>query len=244
MLLALLYHKIGSGKYANSLKTLDAHFRWIASHYPTVLPGESLPKKLAVCLTFDDAFFDFYHHVFPLLKKYNLKALLAVPTAYIPENTTLSVEKRLEKVKAFPDKAPPIPSPAFCTWDELQALATSPHVQIASHSLHHRPLTSPHINPEDEFAASKALLEKKLNISINSFVYPFGLWNKQVHSLAKKHYSYIFRIGNAHNFSWTNTNHLLYRINADELPSPHFPFGPLPRLKHTMQYFFNTVRGK
>ena len=38
MLLALLYHKTGNGKYANSLNTLDEHFRWIASRYPTVLP--------------------------------------------------------------------------------------------------------------------------------------------------------------------------------------------------------------
>lgn len=244
MLLALLYHKTGSGKYANTLKTLDDHFQWIASHYPTVLPGEPLNKNLSVCLTFDDAFFDFYHYVFPLLKKYNLKALLAVPTAYIPDETKLSSKERLEKVKAFPDRGPPIPSPAFCTWDELKELSDSPHVQIASHSLHHRPLTSTHINPENELAASKALLEEKLGIPVTSFVYPFGLWNKKVHALATKYYSHIFRIGNAHNFSWINTNNLLYRINADQLPSPKFPFGPLSRLKHSARYLFNTARGK
>lgn len=243
MLLALLYHKIGKGKYSNSLETLEAHFAHIAAHYPTVLPGEPLPKGLSLCLTFDDAFFDFYHLIFPLLEKYQLKGLLAVPTAYILEHTSLSAEKRLEKVASFPDKAPPIPSPAFCTWEELKTLSNSPLIQIASHSLHHYPLTSKHVDPEHELLASKILLEEKLSTPITSFVYPFGIWDRKVHTHAKKYYSHIFRIGNAYNLSWKNTNHLLYRVNGDALSSPEFPFARSSRLKHTARFFFNTVRG-
>ena len=103
MLIAPLYHKIGRGKYANSLETLEQHFAYIAAHFPSVLPGEDLPKGTTVCLTFDDAFFDFYHLIFPLLQKYSLKALLAVPTAYIPEIADLTSQERLEKVATFPD---------------------------------------------------------------------------------------------------------------------------------------------
>ena len=244
MLIALLYHKVGEGKYANTLETLDAHFKSIASKYPTVLPAEPLPKGTSVCLTFDDAFFDFYHLIFPLLEKYQLKALLAVPTAYIPDDTSLTPEERLAKVKTFPDKAPPLPSPAFCTWSELKTLASSPLIQIASHSLHHRPLTSTHVDAENELLASKTLLEAKLKIPITSFVYPFGLFSRSVHALAKKHYAHIFRIGNAHNLSWKNTNQLLYRINADALASPSFPFNPLSRLKHAARFLLNTARNK
>ncbi len=244
MLIALLYHKIGSGKYANSLKTLEQHFAYIAAHFPTVLPGEKLPKGTSVCLTFDDAFFDFYHLIFPLLQKYSLKALLAVPTGYIPENTDLSPQERIEKVATFADKAPPIPSPAFCTWKELQVLSQSSLIQIASHSLHHRPFTSKHINLENELFLSKKLLEEKLSTSISSFVYPFGRFTQKAQTLAKKHYKYIFRIGNAHNISWTNTNQLLYRINADELPTTHFPFGPLSRWKHATRFLLNTARSR
>ena len=242
MLIAPLYHKIGSGKYANSLETLEQHFAYIAAHFPTIHPGEKLPKGTSVCLTFDDAFFDFYHLVFPLLQKYNLKALLAVPTAYIPENTDLSPQKRLEKVVTFPNKAPPIPSSAFCTWRELQILSKSSLIKIASHSLHHRPLTSQHTDIENEIFHSKKILEEKLSSPISSFVYPFGLFSQKAHSLAKKHYKYIFRIGNAHNISWKNTNQLLYRINADELPTTRFPFGPLSRCKHAARFLLNTVR--
>lgn len=244
MLTALLYHKIGLSKYGNSLEMLEEHFLEIAKRYPTTLPGGPLYKGMNVCITFDDAFFDFYHHVFPLLQKYNLKALLAVPTAYIPEKTTLSPLERLEKIHILPDKPPPIPSPAFCTWNELKELSLSPLIQIASHSVHHRPLTAPSIDPEYELLASKTELEEKLGIPITTFVYPFGLMNKQVHTLAKKHYSYIFRIGNALNRTWYNTNSLLYRMSGDALLSPKAPFTPLAHFHHAARYLFNTMRGK
>lgn len=244
MLIAPLYHKIGNGKYANSLETLEKHFDYIASKFPTVLPGEPLPKGTSVCLTFDDAFFDFYHLIFPLLQKYSLKALLAVPTAYIPESTDLTPDKRLEKVTACPDKAPPIPSPAFCTWEELRTLSQSPLIQIASHSVHHRPLTSKHVNVHNELLHSKQVLEEKLQTPITSFVYPFGLFTSKAHAIAKQHYSQVFRIGNAHNLSWRNANHLLYRINADELPHIRFPFNLSARCSHTARLFLNTMRGR
>jgi len=244
MLTALLYHKIGDGKYANPLPQFEAHLKWIAAHYPTVLPGDKLPEGTSVCLTFDDAFFDFYHFVFPLLKKYNLKALLSVPTAFIPLSTSFSPEKRLEKVATFPDKAPPLPSPAFCTWDELKTLSDSPLIQIASHSLHHRPLISPDVDPKNELTASKDLLESNLGLTITTFVYPFGIFNKAVHTLAQKHYKIIMRIGEALNRSWSNSNNLCYRINADRLPHPNYPFSNLLHFKYTARYILNTLRKK
>ncbi|MCB1116815.1 MAG: polysaccharide deacetylase family protein, partial [Chlamydiia bacterium] len=172
------------------------------------------------------------------------KALLAVPTAFIPDKTTLSPMERLEKIRTFSDHAPPIPSPAFCTWSELKELSLLPLIQIASHSIHHRPLTAPRIDPEHEYLESKKMLEAKLGIPITSFVYPYGKMNPSAHDLAKKHYLHIFRIGNALNKNWHNTNSLLYRVNADQLPHPRTPFRPLAHLKHHTRYLLNTVRGK
>jgi len=243
MLLALLYHKIGSGKYANPLPILESHLRWIADNYPTALPGENHASRLHVCLTFDDAYFDFFHLIFPLLKKYQLKALLSVPTAFIPESTTLSADQRLAKLASFSDNAPPLPSPAFCTWEELKTLSDSSLIQIASHSIHHRPLTSSQIDPENELIASKQLLESKLNTPIDTFVYPYGRFSSKIHSLAKKHYSYLMRIGNALNLSWTNSQGLFYRVNADQLPYPSYPFSLISHLNHSARFLFNTLRG-
>jgi peptidoglycan/xylan/chitin deacetylase (PgdA/CDA1 family) len=245
MLLALLYHKIGNGKYANPLPILESHLSWIAKRYPTVLPGEKLSSGLNVCLTFDDAFFDFYHFIFPLLKKYKLKALLSVPTAYISETATFSPNERLEKIASFSDQImPPLPSPAFCTWEELKTLNHSPLIQIASHSVHHRPLTSPQIDPEKELTFSKQILESKLQTPIQTFVYPYGLFNHKIHSLAKMHYPFVMRIGNALNRSWINSQSLFYRINADHLPHPKYPFSFPLHLKHLSRFFLNTLRKK
>ncbi|MCB1080579.1 MAG: polysaccharide deacetylase family protein [Chlamydiia bacterium] len=244
MLIALLYHKIGTSKYANPLPLFESHLKWIADHYPTTLPGDTLRQELQVCLTFDDAYFDFYHLIFPLLEKYHLKALLAVPTAFIPESTPLSPEKRLEKVHLFSEKAPPLPSPAFCTWEELKILNDSPLIQIASHSVHHHPLTASQIDPEHELFFSKQILESKLKTPIQTFVYPYGRFSSKVHALAKKHYPYVMRIGNALNYSWTNFQGLCYRINADQLPHPQYPFSLPKHLKHTARLLLNALRKK
>src|SRR5262245_40280321 len=100
MLLALMYHRTSAGpgvdKYANSVAMLRDHFMFLKEHYPLLLPGDSLSKqRLSVCLTFDDATFDFYHFIFPLLKEMNIRALLGVPVHYILEKTDLSPEERL-----------------------------------------------------------------------------------------------------------------------------------------------------
>lgn len=242
MLLALLYHKIGKGKYANPLPLFEEHLKWVSKHYQTLLPGEKLSSTLSICLTFDDAFFDFYHHIFPLLKKYNLKALLSVPTAFISESTNLSPKERLEKVATFSDISPPLPSPAFCTWDELRELSASPLIEIASHSVNHRPLTE--VDPEHELLTSKKTLETKLNTPIQTFVYPYGRFTPEVHALATKHYKCIMRIGNALNQSWTNTNGLFYRVNADNLSHPSAPFRLSRRIKYISSFFLNTLRKK
>ena len=242
MLLALLYHKIGSSKYANPLPIFEAHLQWIADHYPTMLPGEPLSSGLSVCLTFDDAYFDFYHCIFPLLKKYKLKALLAVPTGYILDSTSLASTKRLKILPSFADQSPPIPSPAFCTWKELKILNESPLIQIASHSVHHCPLTHSQCHLENELIVSKETLESKLNTSIHTFVYPFGLFNAEVHAHAKQHYFYIMRIGNALNRSWTNSNGLFYRVNADQLSTPQAPFSWGNSIKYSARFLMNTLR--
>lgn len=244
MLLSLLYHRVGNGKYANSLSFFRKHLSWIQEKYNSLHPGDSLKKGKSLCLTFDDASFDFYYYIFPLLKKFNLKAVLSVPVAFIPEITSLTPKERLEKILLLKDKAPPVPSPAYCTWDELREMHMSGLVHIASHSINHLPLTSSDVDPEYELLSSKIILEKKLQTSITTFVYPYGKFNSHIHKLAKKHYPFIMRIGNAANSNWQNTNQLFYRINADDLPHKSAPFHPIKYLKYHLKYLLNTLRKK
>ena len=79
-----------------------------------------------LALTFDDAYADFYAYVYPLLQEFSLRAVLAIPTAFIIERTVLSLPERMAVAGeqamqggVFRTKAP------FCTWDELRLMAGS-----------------------------------------------------------------------------------------------------------------------
>ncbi len=246
MMLAFLYHRVGPGKYANPPEMLESHFAHLAAHYPIVLPGEPLaPLNLNICLTFDDATYDFYHYAYPLLKKYNLRALLAVPAAYILEDTTLNPNLRLSipysaamKGDTFQTHAP------FCTWAELNEMVQSGHVAIASHSLTHCHLLTPNLDVHREIAGSKALLEEKLNTPVTTFVYPLGKFNKPIHKLVKNHYPFAMRIGNAWNRNWQNTNGIIYRVISDNLASTTQHLKLKRFLAFTWFHLLNTLRGR
>lgn len=241
MLLSLLYHRVGQGKYATPLPLLESQLEWIAANYHAVHPGDPLQKK-SLCLTFDDAFYDFYHYIFPLLKRYQLKAVLAVPVAFIADETALDAEKRLEKIPSSLERMPPVPSPAFCTWRELKEMQASGLVHIASHSATHLPLTAKAADPQHELLFSKQILEEKLKASVTTFVYPYGRFNAPIHKLAKKHYTCIMRIGNALNLNWKNTNQLFYRVNADSQTQAAELFSLRKNLIYFFRFLLNICR--
>lgn len=240
MLLTLLYHKIGDGKYANRKKIMQEHLLYIANNYQSYFPGQKLPfRKTGLCLTFDDGYFDFYHIIFPLLKSLNIKAVLAISPAFIQKTTNLDPSYRLSSKNPYLEAKEKVP---FCTWEELKIMSSSPFVKIASHSYSHANLTRIDCDLEKEIIDSKNIIEENLNTSIDTFVYPYGKFNKSVHKLVKNHYPYIMRIGSAINYSWHNTNQLIYRIPCDQLPSIYKPFKGYP--KYYLRLLLNTLRKK
>lgn len=120
-----------------------------------ILDGKLTPPKKTVILSFDDGYRDFYTDVFPILKRYQVKAV-----AYI--------------VSGFLDK----PNYMF-TW-QIKEISKSGLVEIGAHTIHHVPLKG--ILPElakSEITGSKEALEKLLNIPIFSFAYPDGKFDDQ-----------------------------------------------------------------
>ncbi len=235
MLLAFLYHRVHTGKYSNSPVMMEEHLTFIKKSYPVLLPGEPIVKT-SICLTFDDGYFDFYHFVFPLLKKLNLRAVLGVPVKYILPSTHLKPKERLDityktAMEYYQDKAP------FCTWEELKEMVDSGHVEIASHSYSHIDLTLPEVDLEKEVVYSKKLLEEKLHTPIKTFIYPLGKFNTRVHSEVMKHYTHAMRIGNACNFSWPG---LIYRIFSDSLKEKD----ELLKKRNFPQYLLNFLLNK
>ncbi len=207
-----MYHQVTLENSSQVDPKWTEHMRFLASSekYQIIIPREKLSqKKLNLCLTFDDATADFYFHVFPLIKKFNIKVVLAVPAGLIPERTNLSPEDRM-KIKDLwiPD--------ALCTWPELKEMADSGLVQMASHGMNHQSFRNKNLDFLLEAQESKKLLEKKLGIEIKTFVYPYGQDAREAHQKLVKIYQTIMRVGHAVNFSWERLGSMHYRVSADK----------------------------
>ena len=237
MLLTLLFHRTLRRKerYASSPFLMEKNLQYL-KQFPSLFPGEKHSlHKMQVCITFDDAYFDFYHYVFPLLKKYQIKAVLGVPCKYILDDTSCSLETRLsvkqqDALLEYEKSAP------FCTWQEIQEMERSGLVEIASHSYSHPNLLSKNVEWGREIIGSKKFLEEKLAKEVNTFIYPMGKFNRNLHRIVAHYYKYVMRIGSSLNVSWKNSARIHYRIPADGESLPKifqkWPLYSLQFLKH------------
>lgn len=104
--------------------------------------GQKLPSKSLV-LTFDDGYYDNYAFVFPLLKKYNLKAVFFVNTLFIKEKASrpLPTIEKSDIVNAglitnyFQQQD--ATSDQYITWEEMCEMEASGLVDIQCHSHRH-----------------------------------------------------------------------------------------------------------
>ncbi len=154
-LLVLSYHEVDHAPQrkkefkAMMLDTVELarQFSWLKEHgYVSVgiddliaaNEGErSLPEK-AVLLTFDDGYRGMYEQVFPLLKLFNYRAVLAVVGRW--QQTSMG------KQVLYGDDW--VPRHYFLGWKEIREMVNSGLVEVASHSydLHHGIIANPQGN--------------------------------------------------------------------------------------------------
>lgn len=127
-----------------------------------VLDGKArLPQK-PIILTFDDGYGDFYTDVFPLLKKYNAKAV-----AYI-------IPGVLDKLN-------------YMTSSQAAEVAKSNLVEIGAHTVHHAWLKGMKKERATyEIEESKKMLEASYGKPVVSFAYPYGAFDAQAADIAKQ----------------------------------------------------------
>jgi len=240
-LLVLMYHRARAERHGNAPEMLEAHFAYLAAKFPPVLPGDTLqPDALNVCLTFDDAYFDFYEIVFPLLKKFRLRAVLAVPPGLVCDAAAATTRDRLaiDSADAFaqPKKG------GFCTWPELKEMAASGHVTIAAHGFTHCRLDTPGIPLSAEIDRPQAMLRAKLDQPIDSFVFPYGRYSPSALQQVSLAYRHAFRIGGAVNRGWHGR--VLYRVDADRMKTPHSLFAPARLARYRVRHYWNRLRSR
>lgn len=122
---------------------------------------EQIPEK-PIVLTFDDGYRDFYTDVFPILKKYNAKAVAYVVPNFINNRNNM-------------------------TTAQLEEVAKSSLVEIGAHTMNHVWLRGiKKETAENEIAESRKTLEKELGIPITAFAYPYGAFDEQAVKLVKE----------------------------------------------------------
>ena len=80
---------------------------------------KELPQK-PIMITFDDGYYNNYSYAFPLLKKYDMKAVISVIGRYTDEYSA-SMEKMNNNYSQL-------------TWDQIREMMDSGYVEFANHS--------------------------------------------------------------------------------------------------------------
>ena len=148
------------------------------------------PRK-CVLLTFDDGFADNYVYAYPLLKKYNMKAMLFVATDFI-EDAEIKRDPFVPRTHsdawklAFTEQRPEV----MCTWKELEEMDKSGTFDIQSHGMSHK---TPYYIQQKQYAelerdlsGGRTLLEKRLSKKILHFAWPVGCFDEEAIKTAEK----------------------------------------------------------
>jgi len=159
----LMYHHVGipSGKWrlnTVSEKSFDYQMNFLSRHGFQVISFDDLVTGVkeghefarnTVVIQFDDGYEDNYKYAFPVLKKYNMPAMIFLIS---------------DKMNA----------PDFLTWDEIREMERN-NISFGAHTRTHVYLPKVDLaKARDEIAGSKKVIEDHLGHRIDYFCYPSG----------------------------------------------------------------------
>ncbi|MBQ1216823.1 MAG: polysaccharide deacetylase family protein [Clostridia bacterium] len=183
----LMYHSVChndriQSKYILSPETFEEDLRWLSQRGYTAVfvsdlvayvNGEGTLPERPVVITLDDGFLNNKTNVLPLLRKYNMKAVISVVGSFC---------------QRYSETSDPDPSYAYLTWDDIADLAASGRVEIANHTyeMHTVGLRRGCMKKSDESVAAysaalsedlsrlQSILSEKSGVTPTVFAYPYG----------------------------------------------------------------------
>ncbi|MEO6340289.1 MAG: polysaccharide deacetylase family protein [Caulobacteraceae bacterium] len=130
-----------------------------ASFIEGLTAPERLPPKSAL-VTFDDAYRSVLTDALPVLREFDCPAVVFVPVGLV--GGWNDFDKDIE------------PTEAICSWDDLRKLQAG-GVSAQAHGIMHQAMSGlSEAEVMAKLATSKAVLERKLDASVELFAYPYG----------------------------------------------------------------------
>ena len=152
-------------------------------------------------ITFDDGYKDLIENALPLLNKYNFKA------------TCLIVSNLIGKNNIWDEHSKNVKNKELMNLSEIN-LWIKNGMYIGSHSKNHKKLTLLNkTDAVDEIINSKNELETLTGTSINSFCYPYGLYNENIVEIVKEKYDLAFTTNRSRFDTSKHNKYLLPRID-------------------------------
>lgn len=208
----LLYHNFVSNvpdkdpdnfNYINTPQSFEENIKTILENGYTIISMKelndandfkfNLPSK-PILITFDDGYYSNYEYIYPILKKYNVKASIFVVTD--------KVGKEIDGIK-------------YLGWNECLEMQESGFVEIYSHSKRHLFYDKLSVRKiRDDVVESYKIIENELgNKDLKVFAYPYGAYtNETVRTLKNNGIDMqVYDIG-MNNFKDFNKNYIK-RIN-------------------------------
>jgi peptidoglycan/xylan/chitin deacetylase (PgdA/CDA1 family) len=173
----VVFHKVGN--YGDSAIAVTRYMfnRWLIEmlekDYQFVLlediyghrcGGKPLPAK-PIVLTFDDCYECLWENVYPILRRFSVKANAFVITSAVGNGNEWDV--------------PPEQPCQHATWEQIRKMQDL--VSFQSHSHTHRNFTE--LSKADileELQSSKSILEDRLNKPVQFFSYPYGCYDNVI----------------------------------------------------------------
>jgi len=146
----IMYHSVGipNKKWqwyhlTMPYKVLESQLKWLRRFnfktifldelYEYIFNNKELPKNTCA-LTFDDGYVDNWIFVYPLLKKYNIKATIFISPDFVDQRNIK--RKRLDQISENKE-IKTLENTGYLSWDEMREMETSGLVDIQSHALTH-----------------------------------------------------------------------------------------------------------
>jgi peptidoglycan/xylan/chitin deacetylase (PgdA/CDA1 family) len=201
------YTALTPAKFRTFMKVIAEHYTTITMDqaYAYFIQGQQPPAR-TVIITFDDGYSDNFDFALPILSELRL-----VATFYV-------LPKYIDKLNVWNSKV--LYRCSHMSWAQVRLLAEI-GCEIGNHTLHHLSLSS--IPPDQwctEIVDSKKILEDGLGQAVNSFSYPYGIYNENLRDFVSKHYQTAVSTVKSQFTNWYSHRFELRRIYIDSTLNP------------------------